>query len=66
MFEIFAMAALSGMLSQHASNRAALRSAVYTPAKPVVTAAGKCECCGSREFREHNDRLICLYCRSGR
>lgn len=25
----------------------------------------KCPSCGSREFRQHHDRCICAYCRSG-
>lgn len=24
----------------------------------------KCQSCGSREFRHHNHRMICTYCRS--
>jgi len=25
--------------------------------------AGKCACCGSREFRPHHGRSVCAYCR---
>jgi hypothetical protein len=32
-----------------------------TIAPPV---AGKCPCCGSRQFVTHHDRRICSYCRS--
>lgn len=26
---------------------------------------GRCLCCGSQDFKKHNGRLICTYCRNG-
>lgn len=32
--------------------------------KPVQKAPAKCPCCGSREFKAHNNVMTCTYCRS--
>jgi hypothetical protein len=32
---------------------------------PLGVRKGKCESCGSREFKQHHGQTVCAYCRSG-
>lgn len=34
------------------------------PRRASLVRPGKCDSCGSREFREHHGQTVCSYCRS--
>lgn len=57
-------------LAAMAEARRVHRMAVHGPRlaaspRPAVPHAGKCECCGARDWVVHAGRSVCSYCRNG-
>lgn len=58
------IAAYQAKVSLWVAQAEADRARIIMSAAPMRASPAKCPCCGSREFKAHNDVRICSYCRS--